>query len=455
MSLSWCAIDFGTSNSAVAVPDAAARGGSRLVVLEDSQPTMPTAVFYFAEHPPLAPGAEPPRAVGRAAIAAYVDGYDGRLMRSMKSLLGSSLFEQSTDVGGGHALRYRDVVTGYLRHLKAAAEHAAGTSPAASVTRAVIGRPVFFVDDDPVRDATAQAALEACARDAGLRELAFQYEPIAAAFDHEAGCTHEELVLVADIGGGTSDFSIVRVGPQRRDRLERADDILGNHGVHVAGTDFDRRLELEALLPALGYRSHGPASGGRAAREVPSAVYHDLATWHLINTVYAPARVAELQRMASWYADPAHHRRLMQVLRERLGHELAARTEAAKIDVAQLHHGDAAKLDEQAEVRIALDAVEAGLSVRLGERQAMAALDAELERIVDAARQTVRDAGLAPARIDTLYFTGGSTGLAPLVARLAAAFPQARAVRGDRLSSVARGLGLHALRLFGPVASAR
>ena len=225
--------------------------------------------------------------------------------------------------------------------------------------------------------------------------------------------------------------------------------------MHVAGTDFDRRLELEALLPALGYRAHGPASGGRAAREVPSAVYHDLATWHLINTVYAPARVAELQRMASWYANPAHHRRLMRVLRERLGHELAARTEAAKIEVAQLHHGEAAALDEQAEVRIALDAVEAGLSVHLAERQAMAALDAELERIVDAARQTVRDAGLAPTRIDTLYFTGGSTGLAPLVARLAAAFPQARAVRGDRLSSVARGLGLHAARLFGPVPSAR
>ena len=140
------------------------------MALEDGQPTMPTAVFYFAEHPPLAPGAEPPRAVGRAAIAAYVDGYDGRLMRSMKSLLGSSLFEQSTDVGAGHALRYRDVVTGYLRHLKAAAEHASGRR-GASVTRAVIGRPVFFVDGDAERDATAQAALEACARDAGLHEM--------------------------------------------------------------------------------------------------------------------------------------------------------------------------------------------------------------------------------------------------------------------------------------------
>jgi hypothetical chaperone protein len=158
--------------------------------------------------------------------------------------------------------------------------------------------------------------------------------------------------------------------------------------------------------------------------------------------------------MAGWYADPAHHRRLMRVLRERLGHELAARTEAAKIEVAQMHHGETAALDESAELRIALEAVEPGLSVRLGERQALAALDAELERIAAAARETLRGAGLAPTQIDTLYFTGGSTGLAPLVARLMAAFPQARAVRGDRLASVARGLGLHAARRFGPVPSA-
>jgi hypothetical chaperone protein len=122
--LPYCAIDFGTSNSAIAIP--AGHGSSRLVELEAGESTMPTAVFYFAEHEPLAPGAEPPRAFGRAAIAAYVDGYEGRLMRSMKSILGSSLVEQSTDVGGGHAVKFLDVITGYLRHLRHAAETALG-----------------------------------------------------------------------------------------------------------------------------------------------------------------------------------------------------------------------------------------------------------------------------------------------------------------------------------------
>ncbi|WP_428425652.1 Hsp70 family protein [Methylibium sp.] len=427
----YCAIDFGTSNSAIAIP--AAGGGTRLVALETGEPTMPTAVFYFAEHESLPPGAEPPRAFGRAAVAAYVDGYDGRLMRSMKSILGSSLVEQSTDVGGGHAVKYLDVITGYLRHLRHAAETALGTP----IAHAVIGRPVFFVDGDAQRDAEAQASLEAAARAVGLREVVFQYEPIAAAFDYERQAAHEQCVLVADIGGGTSDFSLVRVGPDRMHRPDRKDDILASHGVHVAGTDFDRRIELATLLRELGCGAFGPARGDVPPREVPSAVYFDLATWHLINTVYQPARVAELKHMASFYADPRHHRRLMRAVTERLGHELLARAEAAKIAVA-----------DGAGTRVDLGIVEPGLAVSLEASQATAAIEADVERIVDAARETVRQAGSRAASVDALYFTGGSTGLALLTERLAAAFPGAQAVRGDRLASVATGLGLHAQRWF-------
>jgi hypothetical chaperone protein len=425
----YCAIDFGTSNSAVAVP--APAGGMDLVELEPGQRTMPTAVFYFVE------GSEhdgPPRAFGRAAVAAYVDGLDGRLMRSMKSILGSSLIEQTTDVGGGRGVKYLDIVAGYLRHLKRRAEAQAGTP----ITRAVLGRPVYFVDDEPERDAQAQAALEAAARQVGYTELHFQYEPIAAAFDYERGIAQEQVVLVADIGGGTSDFSIVRVGPQRAGRLERKDDILANHGVHIAGTDFDRRVELAAVLPEFGYGAYGPGIGGAAPREVPSGVYFDLATWHLINTVYSPQRVAELRNLRGNYADTRHHDRLMTVVDERLGHELAARAEAAKIAVAE---GGATRID--------LSHVERGLGVGLAEREAVQAIGADIERIVAAAAETARRAGIAPGAIDALYFTGGSTGLALLTERLAAAFPLARAVHGDRLASVATGLGVYAARRFG------
>ncbi len=420
----FAAIDFGTSNSAVALPTGAQ--GVELVELEPGYRTMPTAVFYRAD--------EPERHFGRAAIAAYVDGFDGRLMRSMKSVLGSSLIEHSTDVGGGRAVKLTDVIAAFLLHLKRIAEAAAS----APLTRLVLGRPVFFVDDDPVQDRRAQAALEAAARSIGFVEVLFQYEPIAAALDHERLISAEECVLVADIGGGTSDFSIVRVGPSRRGRLDRRDDILASHGVHIAGTDFDRHVELNTILPLLGYRTLRPARPGEAAREVPSGVYFDLATWHLINTVYAPARVAELRQMFNWYADPAQHRRLMQVLQRQLGHALAAAAEQAKIDLATV--GQAA---------IALDEVEQGLAAVLGEPEAAAAIDADLERIVQAARATARMAGLPPESVDTLYFTGGSTGLRSLVQRIGAAFPAARSVRGDRFASVAQGLGVHARAVFG------
>lgn len=427
--MTYCAIDFGTSNSAIAVPDNSA--GMALVELEPGFRTMPTAVFYFVE------GAEhdgPPRAFGRAAVAAYVDGLDGRLMRSMKSILGSSLIDQTTDVGGGRGVNYLDIVAGYLRHLKRRAEAQAG----ALITRAVLGRPVFFVDDDPVRDAQAQAALEAAARQVGFAELHFQYEPIAAAFDYERSVTEEQTVLVADIGGGTSDFSIVRVGPRQAAQLERKHDILANHGVHIAGTDFDRRVELAAILPEFGYGAYGPGIGGAPPREVPSGVYFDLATWHLINTVYSPQRAAELRGMRGFYADLRHHDRLMTVVDERLGHELAARAEAAKIEVAE---GGATAID--------LSHVERALAVTLRESEAVDAIEADIERIVGAARETARQAGIAPGAIDALYFTGGSTGLRLLAQRIAAAFPDARAVRGDRFASVATGLAVFAQRWFG------
>jgi hypothetical chaperone protein len=421
----FCAIDFGTSNSAVAVPGAS--GAMQLVELEPGQRTMPTAVFYFTEGAHDADG--PPRAFGRAAVAAYVDGHDGRLMRSMKSILGSPLIDQTTDVGGGRGAKYSDIVAGYLKRLRRLA---------GEPERAVLGRPVFFVDGEPERDAAAQAQLEACARAVGFSEVQFQYEPIAAAFDFEQQATREQVVLVADIGGGTSDFSIVRVGPERMQRLARRDDILASHGIHIAGTDFDRHIELAGLLQAFGYRATGPSG-----REVPSGIYFDLATWHLINTCYAPLRVAEWRGMKSWFNDPRQHARLMTVLEERLGHELAARAEGAKIAISS-----------GADTTVDLGHVEPGLVLPLSEKTAVDALRADLDRIIATAHETVALAGLKPDQIDALYFTGGSTGLRLLVDGMAAGFPQAARVSGDRFASVATGLGLHARRVFAGVSAA-
>jgi hypothetical chaperone protein len=419
-----CAIDFGTSNSAVALPST---GRCELVELEPGHVTMPTAVFYAVEGHSMFQ--QPKQHYGRAAVAAYLEGTEGRLMRSMKSILGSPLATQTTDVGGGHGVAYVDVITSYLRHLKAMAERQAQCA----ITRAVLGRPVYFVDDDAQRDAAAQAALKLAAEAVGFEEVTFQYEPIAAALDYESTIECEQLVLVVDIGGGTSDFSLVRVGPERRQRMDRRDDVLANHGVHIAGTDFDRQIDLEKILPTCGFRGMGPNG-----REVPSGVYFDLATWHLINTVYSKGRVAELKRMKSFYADESQYRRLITVIDEHLGHELMGRAEAAKIDVSKGGH-----------TVVDLSILEPGLSVPMNEDDAIAAIGSDLERIALAATETLRQAGLAPDQVDALYLTGGSTGFNPLVAQISAQFPAAKLMRGDPFGSVALGLGLHARRLFG------
>ena len=132
----YCAIDFGTSNSAIAIAD---ERGMRLVELEPGFRTMPTAVFYHAE--------DETRCFGREAVAAYVDGFDGRLMRSIKSILGSDLMDQSTEIGHGISIKYLDIVIGYLKHLK----HMAESAHREPLSRVIIGRPVWFVYRDNLR----------------------------------------------------------------------------------------------------------------------------------------------------------------------------------------------------------------------------------------------------------------------------------------------------------------
>jgi hypothetical chaperone protein len=400
-----------------------------LVAVEAGQPTMPTAVFYQVEgraahEPPL-------RLYGRAALAAYIEGHEGRLMRSMKSVLGSTLAEQQTDVGAGHAVRYLDVVGGYLQHLKTLAERAAG----APLTRVVLGRPVYFVDDDPLRDAQAQEALAAAARSVGFSEVSFQYEPIAAALDYEQQVTREELALVIDLGGGTSDFSVVRVAPGRqRAGVDRDRDILATAGVHIGGTDFDRLLSLKRAMPELGYQT--PTLDRK--RPLPSGPYVDLATWHRINRLYTAEQLRELMQTESEALYPARAAVMTSIVRHREGHALAGAVEAAKI---ALTRDEAVTLDFAGE--------DVTLALPVTRKELAAALAVPIARIGDTIGLTLNMAGLKAGRIETLILTGGSTQIPAILASLRSLFPQARFVETDAFGSVGLGLALEARRVFG------
>lgn len=268
-------IDFGTSNSAMAWLNG--QGVARLLPLEGAAVSMPTAVFYNAE--------DRSTHFGRAAVAQYLSGTEGRLMRSLKSLLGSPLLQETTLVNH-QPLRFQDIVTTFLAALRERAAAATGQMPA----QVVMGRPVHFVDDHPQREAQAQQSLQDAAHAAGFEQVSFQLEPVAAALDYERRLTHEALVLVVDIGGGTSDFTVVRLGPDRSLRRDRSQDVLATAGVHLGGTDFDHKLSLENVMPLLGFRHLGPQG-----REVPSRVFFDLSTWHLIQWLYAPRAIGSAQ----------------------------------------------------------------------------------------------------------------------------------------------------------------
>jgi hypothetical chaperone protein len=411
-------IDFGTSNSPVAAVDAS--GAARLLPLEDGLSTLPTAVFFNAEDKTVH--------FGRDAVALYLAGTDGRLMRSLKSLLGSPLMQEHTAVGWGE-LRFQDIIARFLGEL---AERARATLPHVG-PQVVLGRPVHFVDDAPDRDRQAQKALQQAALSAGFREVAFELEPIAAAFDYERRLTREALALVVDVGGGTSDFSVVRLGPDRVRRADRSADILSTSGVHIGGTDFDRRLNVARVMPLLGFGHTGPHG-----RQVPSSIFLDLATWHLINFQYAPRVVSRVQALRADYTDPGLHDRLMTVLRQRLGHRLATDVEQAKI-ACSVRGGT---------VPIMLDEVEVGLSASLAPMQMAEELDDLLAKVVACARECVRRA--KGQRVDAIYLTGGSSALQTLQDRLVAEMPGVPLVQGDLFGGVAAGLAYAAQQRFRP-----
>ena len=414
-----CGLDFGTSNTTLGLAHGAT--GSRLVPLEDGRPTIPSVVFFDFETDDTL--------FGRAAVAAYIGGADGRMMRSLKSILGGSLADEATRIKR-RTVPFLDIVGLFVGTLKARAEREAG----AALDHVVVGRPVHFVDDDPEADREAQRQLEEAVRSRGFDHVAFQYEPIAAALDYEQAVTREELGLIVDLGGGTSDFSIVRLSPDRARAADREADILSTAGVHVGGTDFDRLLSLRGVMPDLGYQT--PTADGK--RPLPSAPYVDLATWHRINKLYTPELLRELHHTRREARDPERVDLLISIVAHREGHRLAGAVEDAKI-----------ALTRENETQLAFDGEEIALHTPLTRKALDSAIADHVGRIEVTIGLALRSAGLQAAEIETLILTGGSTQIPAIMAMLRHTFQDVRVVEADAFGSVGLGLALDARRKFG------
>ena len=416
-----CGIDFGTSNSTAGLAGTGVSDGTgTLLALEGGKLTLPSVIFFHAEDAHVS--------YGRAALADYLAGHDGRLMRSLKSLLGTAMMDDFTEVAG-RAVMFKDLLATFIGELKRRAEQSAGQP----FTRAVLGRPVFFVDDDAAADQRAEDTLRGIAMQVGWQEVGFQYEPIAAAFDYESTLSREELVLVVDIGGGTSDFTLIRLSPGRAQKADRKADILASSGVHIGGTDFDRALNLASVMPTLGL-----GSLLKSGLQMPSSHYFNLATWHTINLAYtrkAAVQIADLQRDAQ---DKPKLARLQTLVDERSGHWLAIQVEAAKI-----------ALSDATNTEMNLGRIAPGQHLVLHRPDFDGAINALVSRVEATISRLLLDAGVTAAGVDTVFFTGGSSGVPLLRDRIAAVLGGARAVEGDRFGSIGAGLALDAQRRFG------
>lgn len=410
-----CGIDFGTSNSTVGMAEG---GAARLIALEGSAVTLPSAVFWHEDGSP---------SFGRAAIADYVEGEEGRLMRGLKSTLGSSLISERTRVGN-RTVSFREVLGRYIGHLVVPLA-AQDDRPEA----VVMGRPVHFVDDDAEADARAEAVLGEIAREAGFREVAFQFEPIAAALHYESGLTAEELVLIVDIGGGTSDVSLIRLGPSRAGQADRAADILGNDGIRVGGTDFDRLLSLAEAMPYLGF---GAATKGGSGI-MPRHYFLDLATWHRINMLYVRQTMTDLKALRHEADRPELIERLMRVIEARQGHALAMEVERVKI-----------ALSDAEAARLMLAPICAAPNPMIRREGFEAAVAEPLTRIRALIGRVLAQGGVAAGQVGSVFLTGGSSQLPVVQAAVAGLLPEARLATGDMLGSVGTGLALDAARRF-------
>jgi len=414
-----CGLDFGTSNSTIAHLDSG--GVPHLLKLEAGRETIPSVIFFSFEDDRIH--------FGRQAVAEYVTGAEGRLMRSLKSVLGTALIGDTTRVKA-RSYGFVEILGIFIAELKKRAE----AELWGTVESVVCGRPVHFVDDDPAADAAAQSQLEGAVRAQGFKHVDFQFEPIAAALDYERQVQSEKLALIVDLGGGTSDFSVVRVSPERAKSLDRGGDILSTAGVHIGGTDFDRLLSMSKVMPELGLGTR--TRDGK--RHLPVAPYHDLSTWHRINRLYNAQTMRDLRGTMREAEAPARVEMMMDLVEDRLGHRLVGAVEAAKIELSDV--------DETAfSFPVRDQSIETVMTIH----DLTAALEHSVQRIEATIGETLKRAGVTIGDIDSLILTGGSTQVPAIAGRLREMFPAADLVRTDVLGSVGLGLAMDAKRKFG------
>jgi len=358
---------------------------------------------------------------GPKAIADYLDhGSEARLIQSIKTFLSSAAFQTTSVFGRSH--RIEDLIAILLRHLKTACHDTVG----AGSSRVVAGRPVRFAGERPDDD-LAVRRLHTAFGMAGFDHVSLAYEPLAAAYFYASKLDQPETCLIADFGGGTSDFSVVRFEPGPKGPITTP---LGHAGIGIAGDSFDYRIVQHVVCPLLGKNSHYRSLFGKRL-EVPRSYYAQFERWHHLSMLRTPRTLREIKEIKRTSEQPEALAGLVHIIEEELGFHLYQAVNQTKLGLSEGSSARFAFLHPP--VEIVCDIERANFETWIGK---------DLEAIERAMSSALTDANIDEKMVTKVFMTGG-TSLVPAVQKMfEQRFGVGRLVHGDEFSSVAAGLAL-------------
>jgi hypothetical chaperone protein len=420
-------LDFGTTNSAIA--QVAGDGSIALASFpagpERARSETMRSILFFAADPH---DDEPRLSVGGEAIDNYIaSGANGRLIQSLKSFLADRLFHSTDIMGDLYSLE--DLITPILKRLRKVAEEQFGELP----PHVVVGRPVHFSSaQNDADDELATTRLGAAIRRAGWKEITFEFEPVAAAYHYASTIAREELILVADFGGGTSDFSIVRLRPTAAASSHDQHEILANDGVAIAGDAFDGEIVRRLVAPELGRGSQYRSPYGQVL-PMPTWFYAQMERWHFLSFLKAPSTMNKLRDLEHQSLAPEKVSALIHIIENDLGYLLFKSVEQTKLALSDA---------ESTLFRFADHDV--SIEKPAGREAFESWIERELRAIAECVERVLASAEVLPTSIDSVFLTGGSS-FVPIVRRIFARTFGAEKIRtGSEFTSIARGLALRA-----------
>mgnify|MGYP003639085189 CR=1 FL=1 len=405
-------IDFGTSNSAVGYCE---NGKAKLINIEDGHDTMPTAIFFDSIEKELR--------FGRRANASLINRNEGRYVRALKNILGTSLMHERRYIWGKQTT-FSEIIAHFLREVKTRTEAETGQS----FTHALSGRPVFFHSENKEKDAQALADLTECYQKAGFEHVDFMFEPEAAAIAN-GQLNKGDITLIVDIGGGTSDFCLFEEGADEID-------VITCNGVRIGGTNFDRNLSIDHVMPHLGCGHMIAREWGKETLRAPNHVFHDLATWEKIPSLYT-AKSRDFAEDLHKLAITKHpFTRLVTVLEEELGHDIAFAVENGKIETNKT---GASMVD--------LRFIEKNLGASLTSENVNATLSAHAEKITQCGLDTLAQAKFDADQVDKVIFVGGSSLMGIIEQSIRPQFKNATFKHSNAFTAIIDGLAIASGRL--------